>query len=149
MFTLLASGSFVSTESVNIYPACDSPLWRLARRSFALLQKLHRNHRKLECRVYEHFKFTDKSNDRRKCSRSTLAEAYVDKRVAGKKGSTNKYRYRPTSATSTPDSETQSTSQPQTRLYSAIYHNDNPFVLRILPKEAKICKGCNNHFCHR
>ena len=153
MFTLLASDSFVSTKSVFSYPICDSPLWRLARRSFTLLQKLHRNHRKLECRVYEHLKFSGKTNDRRKCSRSTLAEAYVDKRVAGKKGSTNKYRCRPTSAgdksTSTPKSETQSTSQPQTRLYSAIYHNDNPFVLRILPKEAKICKGCNNHFCHR
>ena len=58
MFTLLASDSFVSTKSVFTYPICDSPLWRLARRSFTLLQKLHRNHRKLECRVYEHLKFS-------------------------------------------------------------------------------------------
>ena len=35
MFTLLASDSFVSKKSVNTYPICDSPLWRLARRSFA------------------------------------------------------------------------------------------------------------------
>ena len=54
--------------------------------------------RKLEYRLDEHLKFTGKTSDQRKCSRSTLGEAYVDKRVAGKKGSTNKYRYRPTSA---------------------------------------------------
>ena len=42
-------------------------------------------------------KFTGKTSDQRKFSRRALAEAYVDKRVAGKKGST-KYRYRPTSA---------------------------------------------------
>ena len=35
MFTLLASDSFVSKKSVNTYPICDSPLWRLVRRSFA------------------------------------------------------------------------------------------------------------------
>ena len=46
----------------------------------------------------EHLKFTGKTNDQRKCSRSPLAEAYVDKRAARKKGSTNKYEYRPTSA---------------------------------------------------
>ena len=101
----------------------------------------------------EHLKFIGKTSDRRKCSRSALAEANVDKRVAGKKGSTNKYRYCPISAgeksTATPDDEAQSTSQPQTRWYSEIYRNNNRFVLRILPKEAKICKGWNNHFCHR
>ena len=100
----------------------------------------------------EHLKFIGKTSDRRKCSRSALAEANVDKRVAGKKGSTNKYRYCPISAgeksTATPDDEAQSTSQPQTRWYSEIYRNNNRFVLRILPKEAKICKGWNNHFCH-
>ena len=45
MFTLLASDSFASKKSVNTYPICDSPLWRLARRSFAPLQILRRNHR--------------------------------------------------------------------------------------------------------
>ena len=101
----------------------------------------------------EHLKFIGKTSDRRKCSRSALAEADVDKRVAEKKGSTNKYRYCPISAgeksTATPDDEAQSTSQPQTRWYSEIYRINNRFVLRILPKEAKICKGWNNHFCHR
>ena len=43
-------------------------------------------------------KFTGKTSDQRKCSRSALAEAYVDKRVAGKKGSANKYQHHPTSA---------------------------------------------------
>ena len=53
--------------------------------------------RKLEYRLDEHLKFTGKTSDQRKFSRSALAGAYVDKRVAGRKGST-KYRYRPTSA---------------------------------------------------
>ena len=101
----------------------------------------------------EHLKFIGKTSDRRKCSRSALAEADVDERVAEKKGSTNKYRYCPISAgeksTATPDDEAQSTSQPQTRWYSEIYRDNKRFVLRILPKEAKICKGWNNHFCHR
>ena len=56
-----------------------------------------RGQRKLECRLDEHLKFTGKTSDQRKCSRSALAEAYVDKRVAGKKGST-KYQYSHTSA---------------------------------------------------
>ena len=52
----------------------------------------------MEYQLDEHLKFTGKTSDQRKCSRSALAEAYVDKRAAGKKASTNKYRYRPTSA---------------------------------------------------
>ena len=31
-------------------------------------------------------KFTGRTSDQRKCSRSALTDAYVDKRVAGKKG---------------------------------------------------------------
>ena len=93
----------------------------------------------------EHLKFIGKTSDRRKYSRSTLAEANVDKRVAGKKGSTNKYRYCPIFAgdksTATPGYEAQSTSQAQTRWYSEIYRNNNWFALRILPKEATICKS--------
>ena len=54
--------------------------------------------RKLEYWLDEYLKFTGKTSDQLKCSRSALAEAYVDKRAAGKKGSTNKYRYRSTSA---------------------------------------------------
>ena len=52
----------------------------------------------MECRLDKHLKFTGRTSDQRKCSRSALAEAYVDKRVAGKMGSTNKYQYGPTSA---------------------------------------------------
>lgn len=100
----------------------------------------------------EHLKFIGKTCGR-KCSRTALAEAYVDKAVAGKKGSTNKNRYRPIAAneksTTLTDDAAKSNSQTQTRLYSEIQHNDNPFVLRLLPKEAKICKGCGNNFCHR
>ena len=46
----------------------------------------------------QHLKFTGKTSDQPKCSRSALTDAYVDKRVAGKKDSTNTYQYRPTSA---------------------------------------------------
>ena len=52
----------------------------------------------MECRLDEHLKFTGKTSDQRKCSRSALTEGYVDKRVARKTGSTNKYQYHPTSA---------------------------------------------------
>ena len=41
------------------------------------------------CRLDEHLKFTGKTSYQHKCLRSALTEAYVDKRVAGKKGSTN------------------------------------------------------------
>ena len=34
----------------------------------------------------QHLKFTGKTSDQPKCSRSALTDAYVDKRVAGKKG---------------------------------------------------------------
>ena len=37
----------------------------------------------MECRLDEHLEFTGKTSDQRKFSRSALAEAYVDKRVAG------------------------------------------------------------------
>ena len=53
----------------------------------------------MECRLDEHLKFTGKTSDQRKCSGSVLTDAYVDKRMAGKMGSTNhEYQYRPTSA---------------------------------------------------
>ena len=52
----------------------------------------------MECQLDEHLKFTGKTSDQRKCSRSSLTEAYVEKRVSGKKGSTTKYHYRPASA---------------------------------------------------
>ena len=34
-------------------------------------------------------------------------------------------------------------------MYTQIHHNDNPFVLRVLPKDAKNCKQSKNDFCHR
>ena len=52
----------------------------------------------MECRLDENLKFTGKTSDQCKCSRSALTEAYIEKRVAGKMGSTNNYQYCPTSA---------------------------------------------------
>ena len=83
--------------------------------------------------------------------RSSLVEANVNKNVAGKKGAKSKYPYRP------PRSETPEHAQAQERsnngsgryLYNEIHHNDNPFVLRILPKDAKSCRQCKTDFCHR
>ena len=83
--------------------------------------------------------------------RSSLVEANVNKNVAGKKGAKSKYPYRP------PRSETPERAQAQERsnngsgryLYNEIHHNDNPFVLRILPKDAKSCRQCKTDFCHR
>ena len=49
-------------------------------------------------RLDVHLKLISKTSDRRKCSRSALPEVNVDKKVAGGKGSTNNYRYLPTSA---------------------------------------------------
>ena len=43
----------------------------------------------------EHLKFIGKTSDRRKCSRSTLAEANVDKRVAGKNNNNNNTLFHP------------------------------------------------------
>lgn len=101
----------------------------------------------------EHLKFIAKTSGRREYSRGNLAEVNVDKSVAGKKGSTYKHWYRPTSerekSATAPDNEADGTNQQHTELYSEIYHNDNPFVLCLLPKEAKLGKGCNYHFCHR
>jgi len=84
-------------------------------------------------------------------SRTALAEAFVNKSVAGKKGSTNKFHYRPYNANCTTENVVQSqvSSDNTTHVYSEIYHNDNPFVLSMLPPEAKTCKGCKQDFCHR
>ena len=84
-------------------------------------------------------------------SRTALAEAFVNKSVAGKKGSTNKFHYRPHNANCTTENAMQSqvSSGNTTHVYSEIYHNDNPFVLCMLPPEAKTCKGCKHDFCHR
>ena len=121
-----------------------------------------------------HLKLLSKTSDRRKCSRSALPEVNVDKKVAGGKGSTNNYRYCPTSAGK---KSTAMLIKPRTRfgvnvrkfwldqIYSSSpsvfcpttrwngsfqeHHNDYPFILRILPNEAKIYKDWSKHFCHR
>ena len=125
-------------------------------------------------RLDVHLKLISKTSDRRKCSRSALPEVNVDKKVAGGKGSTNNYRYCPTSAGK---KSTAMLIKPRTRfgvnvrkfwldqIYSSSpsvfcpttrwngsfqeHHNDYPFILRILPNEAKICKDWSKHFCHR
>ena len=77
-----------------------------------------------------------------------LAEVYVNKAVAGKKGSTNKFHYRPSQSSIgatglTNNNKIKSTnSQSKNRTYVEINHNDNPFIVRILP--LLICKGCGN-----
>lgn len=87
-------------------------------------------------------------------SRSTLAEAHVNKEVAGKKGVVNKYPFRPSRSQKPPATDKvadQGLSQVRSAsyIYKEIHHNDNPFVLRILPKQAKRCTQCKTDFCHR
>lgn len=90
-----------------------------------------------------HVKFLSKSNHRAQ-SRTALAEAHVNKGTAGKKGSRNKTPYRPQ-----PTGVTNNSCNASGQVYTQLHHNDNPFILRILPKEAKSCKQCRNDFCHR
>lgn len=77
-------------------------------------------------------------------SRTALAEHDVRKETAGKKGSKNKYVYRPArgkaSSSSNPTVEEDQASQ--TPLYSEIYHNENLFVLMFLTEDARRCKSC-------
>ena len=81
-----------------------------------------------------------------RCTKAALAEANVDKQRAGKKGGRNKTRYRPSKQQTTP---TEVQKQRSHDLYTHIHHNDNPFVVRLLPEEAKKCKTCSVHFSHR
>lgn len=37
----------------------------------------------------------------------------------------------------------------ESQTYTDIHHNDNPFDLMFLLKEAKVCKSCDTDFCHR
>ena len=80
-----------------------------------------------------------------KFTKAALAEANVDKQRAGKKGGRNKTKYRPSKQQTTPAEVEKPRSQ---GLYTHIHHNDNPFVVRLLPEEAKKCKTCNVDFCH-
>ena len=99
----------------------------------------------------QHIQFISKPSAK-KGPCSALAEANVNKEVAGKKGGKNKYPYRPSrSQQEVADKASgQGLSQSSTGYrYKEIHHNDNPFVLRILPKNAKKCKQCGTDFCHR
>ena len=96
----------------------------------------------------EHIRHITKSS-RKKGQRTTLAEANVNKAVAGKKGSTCRYPYRPQPSVQRQSVTERASKQPASNTYTQIHHNDNPFVLRILPKDAKNCKQCKNDFCHR
>lgn len=81
-------------------------------------------------------------------SRTPLAEVYVNEAVAGKRGSTNKFHYRPFQSSIGATGLTNNNkiksmnSQSKNRTYTEINHNDNPFIVRILP--LLICKGCGN-----
>lgn len=99
----------------------------------------------------QHIQFISKPSAK-KGPPSALSEANVNKEVAGKKGGKNKYPYRPSrSQQEVPDKASgQGLSQSSTGYrYKEIHHNDNPFVLRILPKNAKKCKQCGTDLCHR
>ena len=103
----------------------------------------------------QHLQFISKaSNAKSAGARSTLAEANVNKEVAGKKGARNKYPFRPSRSdkqhtTSNASGQDQPAQGCAKYLYTEIHHNDNPFVLGILPKEAKSCKQFKTDFCHR
>ena len=119
------------------YMSCQCPRFKadsVCKHSIAVAEKVGI--------IKEHLQYVFKGAGQRKGSRTALAEAYMDKGVAGKKGSTNKNHYRPTTSNV-------ATSQLESRPYTEIHHNDHPVVLLLLPGEAKVCKGCSNNFCHR
>ena len=101
----------------------------------------------------QHIQFISKPSAK-KSPRSALVEANVNKEVAGKKGGKNKYPYPYQPSRSQQEvaniASGQGLSQSSTGYtYKEIHHNDNPFVLCILPKNAKKCKQCGTDFCHR
>ena len=97
-----------------------------------------------EC-LEEHLNFVAQKS-KSKFPKSALAEAYVDKQRAGKKGGRNKNKYRPLKQQSTAAEVPQGSTN---GVYTELHHNDNPFVIRLLPTEAKQCKTCKVDFCHR
>ena len=88
-----------------------------------------------------HFNFLKKKSN--KGGRTALAEHDVNKNTAGKKGSRNKNFYRPERASNS------ATAEGTSQTFTAIHHNENQFVLMLLPKEAKTCKTCEIDFCQR
>lgn len=99
----------------------------------------------------QHLEHICKDQGQKRASRTALAEAFLNKSVAGKKGSTNKFHYCPHNANCTTENAIQSqvSSDNTTHVYSEIYHNNNAFVLRMLPPEVKTCKGSKHDFYHR
>ncbi|CAB3989983.1 Cyclin-dependent kinase 2 [Paramuricea clavata] len=109
----------------------------------------HAKHGKVECTLSKSHVVVPVLN----MIKTALAEGALDKGVAGKKGSVNKYSYRPPRSQGHASISSASNDNPQasasSHVYNKIYHNDNPFILHILPAEAKKCKQCNKDFCHR
>ena len=94
----------------------------------------------------KHMKYLEKKT-RSRFSKFSLAEANVDKQKVGKNGGRNKYTYRP-SKKQIPSAEAVQQEKNDV-LYTELHHNDNPFVVRILPDQAKRCKTCSVDFCRR
>ena len=95
----------------------------------------------------QHIQFISKPSVK-KGPHSALAEANVSIEVAEKKGGKNKYPYWPLQSEQevADKASGQDLSQSSTRYtYNEIHHNENPFVLGILPKK---CKQCGTDFCH-
>ena len=100
----------------------------------------------------KHLEQIYKGQGENKASRTALSEAFVNKSVAGKKGSRNKFHYRFSNANNSTTNAMQSkeeSSNNDTYVYHEVYHNDYPLVSCMLPSDAKTCKGCKNDFCHR
>ena len=95
----------------------------------------------------EHVQFVNKSSRRPKPSRSNLVEP--QKNAAGKKGNSHGNPWRPRRANSN-----DSNNGPQvgsTHPYSAIHHNNRPFVVSFLMQQPKAieCKQCRTEFPRR
>ena len=75
----------------------------------------------------------------------------MNKSIVRKKGSRNKFNCRPFNANDSTANAMQSEelSNNATYVYNEIYHNERPFVLCMLPSDAKTCKGCKDDFFHR
>ena len=99
----------------------------------------------------KHLEQICKGQGEKNASRTALAETFMNKSVAGKKGSRKKSYYCPSSANDSTATAMQSeeSSNNATYVYNEIYHNDHSFVLCLLPSDAKTCKGWKNDFCHR
>ena len=133
------NGRVQCTVNTN-FVSCNCPSYKfdnICKHSIAVAQLK-------EC-LEEHLNFVVQKS-KSKFSKSALAEAYVDKQRAGKKGGRNKNKYRPSKQQSTAAELPQSSTN---GVYTELHHNDNPFVVRLLPAEAKQCKTCKVDFCHR